>query len=587
MVRPAWLWAGYGVVAIILAVALNANLASSLTTVRGIVGDWLLITAGVAAWRWRIDAERSSLLLASALMGLVLAAVVLFGGVLPLLAVKVAAGLFWISAGVLELVAWARQGRATLQSPWISGASLLAGLVIITFPSQIVVEFTFVQAVWAIALGILCLLRAVLLFVRDRWPDLGLGPPVLRRIATIGMPALLLLLPVLAYGNVMANTRAADGRQAELATFYEVAPDLPPGDPGSIIRAEEMDMPDLDGRAWRVLFRSEDEHGRPTVSGGMIFAPTTAGTDRPVVAWAHGTVGMAPQCAPSRSPAPLSTIPFVNDMLGRGWVVTAPDYTGAGGTGPGEKYLVNAEQGRDLVNAVRATQDLSGTGAGNRYATYGESQGGEVALAGGALGPEYAPELELVGIGGVAAPSDVGALIQHSWERPLAGWLLGPSLVRSWTRQYPNLDAAAILSDAGREHYAEVADNNCLLDILGVLVNPRMGTFFGKDPTTDPAWRDAFKANQAPLPPAGIPIFIGHGLDDPLIDPGISAWLTNRYCADGANVTTHWMPGVEHIMSSVDAAPAFMDWLSNLLAGQAPPSNCGDPLPVEPAPEME
>jgi pimeloyl-ACP methyl ester carboxylesterase len=296
---------------------------------------------------------------------------------------------------------------------------------------------------------------------------------------------------------------------------------------------------------------------------------------------------MAPQCAPSRAPSPLTQIPFVNDMLARGWVVTAPDYAGAGGTGLGEKYLVNAEQGRDLVNAVRAAQALPDTGAGNRFATYGESQGGEVALAGGALAPEYAPDLELVGIGGVAAASDAGAAIQHSWERPLVGWLLGPSIVRSWTRHYPNLDAAAILSDAGREHYAEVADNNCLLDILGVLVNPRMGAFFGIDPTSDPAWREAFVTNQAPLPPAEIPVFIGHGLDDPLIDPGYSARVVERYCAEGASVTTHWMEGVQHIASSVDAAPAYIDWLSNLLAGGEAPSNCGDALPVAPAPEME
>lgn len=404
---------------------------------------------------------------------------------------------------------------------------------------------------------------------------------------SVGIPGLLLVLPVLAYGSLMDNTRAADGRQAALATFYEVPPDLAPGEPGAVIRAEQIDVPDLDGRAWRILFRSEDEHGRPTVSAGNVFAPASAGSDRPTIAWAHGTVGLAPQCAPSRAPTPLTQIPFVNDMLASGWVVTAPDYAGAGGTGSGEKYLVNAEQGRDLVNAVRAAQGLSETGAGNRYATYGESQGGEIALAGGALGPDYAPDLELIGIGAVAAASDAGAAIQHSWDRPLVGWLLGPSIVRGWTRQYANLDAAAVLSDAGREHYAEVADHNCLLDILGVVVNPRMGAFFARDPTSDPGWREAFVTNQAPLPPAEIPVFIGHGLADPLIDPGYSARLMERYCADGASVTAHWMDGVQHIASSIDAAPAYMDWLTEVLAGQEAQSDCGEAMPVEPAPEME
>lgn len=198
---------------------------------------------------------------------------------------------------MLELVAWARQKRSTLQSPWISAGGLLAGILIITFPSQLVVEFTLVQAAWALVLGVLCLIRAGLLLFRERRPAPTSPPSALRRVLTIGIPVLLLLLPMLAYGNLLANIRAADGRQAELATFDEVPPDLAPGDTGSIIRAEEIEVPDLDGSAWRFLFRSEDEHGRPTVSAGNVFGPGSAGSDRPIVAWAHGTIGMAPQCA--------------------------------------------------------------------------------------------------------------------------------------------------------------------------------------------------------------------------------------------------------------------------------------------------
>ena len=47
----------------------------------------------------------------------------------------------------------------------------------------------------------------------------------------------------------------------------------------------------------------------------------------------------------------------------------------------------------------------------------------------------------------------------------------------------------------------------------------QMGDFLSKDPSTDPTWRQAFVANQAPLVPKGIPAFIGHGLAD---TPGIT-----------------------------------------------------------------
>jgi pimeloyl-ACP methyl ester carboxylesterase len=266
-------------------------------------------------------------------------------------------------------------------------------------------------------------------------------------------------------------------------------------------------------------------------------------------------------------------------------VVAATDYAGAGGTGAGEKYMVIADQGRDVINSVRAALALP-TGAGNVYATYGESQGGLISLAAGVLGPAYAPELSLAGIGGVASASDIGSLMQSKWDRPLASWLLGPHLVRAWTRQYPNLDASAILTPAAREHYAEIADDSCLFDVLGALINPQMGLFLSGDPTTNPDWRAAFMANKAPDPPPGAPVFVGHGLADPLIDPSFSAGLVQRYCSAGASVRTVWMPGVEHIGSSTNAAPAYMDWLATLLSGGGAPNDCGAPLPVTPAPGL-
>jgi len=47
-----------------------------------------------------------------------------------------------------------------------------------------------------------------------------------------------------------------------------------------------------------------------------------------------------------------------------------------------EKYLIGAEQGRDLLNSVRAARDIPQAGAGTRFALYGHSQGGLVALWG-------------------------------------------------------------------------------------------------------------------------------------------------------------------------------------------------------------
>lgn len=580
----AWAWVALGIVGVLVAAVLKANLGGSLAAARPIVAIWILIYAGAAAWRWRIDSERAPLVLAVALVGVSAAGAVLFGGALPLIGIKATVGLFWVSTGILELVASAGGMRPSLQQPWISGASMFAGVVTITFPSVLVVEFTVVAALWALVLGFACLARGGWFVYRSRRGSAG--PSRVRRGLSIAMPAILLIAPILGYANVVASTRAADSRQAELGAFYEVPPDLVAGDPGTIIRSQHITAPEVHGSVWRVLYRSQDDHDRSTASSGLIFAPAGAGADRPVIAWAHGTAGLGPTCAPSRGSSPLAHADWINDALDRGWVVAATDYAGAGGTGVGEKYLVIADQGRDVLNAVRAARALPDTGAGDRFATYGESQGGLISLAAGALATTYAAELKLEGIGAVAAASDTGSAMQHSWDKPLAGWLLGTHLVRAWTRQYPNLDADAVLSDAGREHYQEIADDSCVFDILGALINPQMGPFFRTDPTTDPAWHAAFLANKAPLPPPGASVFIAHGLADPLIDPAYSAGVVERYCAAGSAVKTLWMAGVGHIDSSIVAAPTYLGWVADLLSGGQPPSNCGETPPVTPAPEF-
>jgi pimeloyl-ACP methyl ester carboxylesterase len=302
-----------------------------------------------------------------------------------------------------------------------------------------------------------------------------------------------------------------------------------------------------------------------------------------VLVWAHGTVGLARRCAPSREATNASRVrPWLNAMLDQGWVVAAPDYAGAAGVGVrgGERYMIAAEQPRDVLNAVRAARSLGMTGAGDQVGIYGHSQGGLVAVAAAALAPDYAPELKLVGVGGVAAASDVASMMHESWADPLVGWALGPMFVSAWTRYYPNLDPDAILTEAGRNHFGEVALHSCVDELLPTLINSRMGPFFAVDPTTDAAWKALLLANRAPLLPAGLPAFVAHGLADTLIDPGFSAELVDRYCAAGTRVRADWLSGVGHFEADTSAAPAFVAWLANLTQGRPAPSDCDQPLPV-------
>ncbi len=79
----------------------------------------------------------------------------------------------------------------------------------------------------------------------------------------------------------------------------------------------------------------------------------------PVVAWAHGTNGMATQCAPSRNPGTGAKNAFeeLNALLAQRWVVTASDYQGEGTPGP-LPYLAGGIAARDTRDLARATRHL-------------------------------------------------------------------------------------------------------------------------------------------------------------------------------------------------------------------------------------
>lgn len=126
----------------------------------------------------------------------------------------------------------------------------------------------------------------------------------------------------------------------------------------------------------------------------------------PVVAWGHGTTGVADRCAPSATNNLAGYASYLDLYLQNGYAVVAPDYEGLGSDGP-HPYLHLASEGRSLIYAVKAAiqqyPEMS-----SRYAAVGHSQGGHAALGAG----EYAAEVNdvtLVGVVAIAPASNLRA----------------------------------------------------------------------------------------------------------------------------------------------------------------------------------
>ena len=188
-------------------------------------------------------------------------------------------------------------------------------------------------------------------------------------------------------------------RNPSVGAFYD-PPDELRGAPGTILRSEPFDDGLPDGaRGWKVLYVSTDEHDQPIAVSGLVIVPTDpAPGPHPVLAWAHGTTGIARPCAPSVTDDPLEGIPDMTGPLERGWVITLTDYPGLGTPSP-HPYLVGQSQGRAVLDSVRAAHNLdTGLDLDDRYAIWGHSQGGHAALFAGQLASAYLPDFPLVGV---------------------------------------------------------------------------------------------------------------------------------------------------------------------------------------------
>ena len=203
------------------------------------------------------------------------------------------------------------------------------------------------------------------------------------------------------------------------AGFYDVDPGELAGPPGSIIRAEVMDIGTPGASTFRILYRSVAPDGRPIAVSGVVIRPAGRNPPegRPVVAWAHPTTGVARKCAPSLIPNVLTDIPGLLDILHRGWVIAATDYPGLGTAGI-HPYLVGVSEAHAVLDSVRAARAIAEVGAGDRFVVWGHSQGGHAALWTGELARDYAPELKLLGVAAAAPATELGALFEDDLDIP-------------------------------------------------------------------------------------------------------------------------------------------------------------------------
>lgn len=331
------------------------------------------------------------------------------------------------------------------------------------------------------------------------------------------------------------------------------------------------------GKAFRILYRSTGLEGRPIAVSGTIFIPDAPAPKggRAVIAWAHPTTGVVERCAPTLLPDLSGTVPGLEDMLTRGYVVAATDYPGLGTPGV-HPYLVGPSEARAVLDSVRAARELPDAKAGKRFAVWGHSQGGHAALFTGQEAAAYAPELTLVGVA-AAAPATYLAELFDADHTTVAGKTLTAMTLLSWSKVF-DIPLDSILAASSRHSFEAVA-HDCIQSIAEMLKIEQVteglpGSFLTANPTKIEPWMSIMTRNSPGGAPAGAPVFIAQGTADEIVRPRITKRFADHLCLAGTQVHMVLIEGVSHSFAGMDSARTAVDWMADRFRGRAPPSDC-------------
>ncbi len=379
--------------------------------------------------------------------------------------------------------------------------------------------------------------------------------------------AALLIPPALAHAATL-NWSGLDAR------FYDGP--IPP--PGTTIESVPL-APALSltgaGPAYRVLYSTVDQHDQPAVSTGAVFLPPGPAPEGgfPVIAWAHGTVGLGDDCTPSALPRSPRDDEYLSHWLNQGYAVVASDYAGLGTPGL-MSYLNSVTTAHGVVDSVIAAHDM-GLPLSPEWAIVGQSQGGGAAVASARWATEFSAGtgLDYRGVVATGTPANIDNFVRQAGpalELPELGPVANAYtayILAAFREARPDLDINSVLTAEGLAA-AERAETVCVRPLTDELADLNPAAFFSAPLSSIPGMADALYEYMG-TPSTGFdrPLFLGVGLLDRDVPPASTLAFYDQLVANNQNVTLRIYPEEDHsgtvLASMADSTP----FLRSVFAG--------------------
>ncbi|MGV9671239.1 MULTISPECIES: alpha/beta hydrolase family protein [unclassified Gordonia (in: high G+C Gram-positive bacteria)] len=308
------------------------------------------------------------------------------------------------------------------------------------------------------------------------------------------------------------------------------------GQPGTVYANREIPGSRLyagAGRGYQFTYWSVGADAQPHLSTGSLYLPTRSAPrgGYPVVALAHGSRGIADECAPSVHPTDAD-LDALRTWLSRGYAVVGTDYAGLGTSGTPQYFDLQATA-RNIVDAVAAGHDISDQ-LSRRWAVVGEGQGASAAvvLARGVSGARSA-DMDYRGSAATSIPAEFASVIGK----------LGPATTITappvWVADalytlaaigetHPEVGLNAYLTDTGRSWVAKAKDL-CVGDLTRAATGLDLGSLFSK-PLSGNTDLTTLLTSASTLPTRGFtrPVLMSQTLQD----SAVIVPLTLKYITD-------------------------------------------------------
>ncbi|EGX88095.1 hypothetical protein CCM_09231 [Cordyceps militaris CM01] len=399
-------------------------------------------------------------------------------------------------------------------------------------------------------------------------------------------------LAVLRHAN--AYDHAQVGTDFDFA-FYATAGNFSGSPPGALLKLAPADPAPLSVRPGTTVFRMQytsldlDGTTRVPATGFVAFPYAPLRCTYPVVAFAHGTVGVYPGCAPSSGPA-LFDYDTWQPLLARGYAVVATDYAGLGNNATLHKYCSFPAQAHDVYYAMVAARAAFGHVLRREWLAVGHSQGGgavwKLAESAALLGSEtrhylgtvaLAPATRIVdmavagfldssaGSGGDDADTGGGGFASYA-----------PSLAIGLQRYQPSYNLTLLGPTMRRRMAIAERAQTCATALAGLTLDLSLDEVVSLDGAVDDlALMQKWQNETAPSEGrAWAPLLVVQGLNDTSILPATTRDAVERACRGGNAVQLSLYPGVEHSPLVAASAPEWLSWIDARFAGQPLAGNC-------------